>query len=63
MSSATGRQIEAAQPHQQTARLAAKIPYTLEEDAYVMELKAQELGWDTTEALFAQRFHIGKNRL
>lgn len=54
------RQIEAAQPHQQTVRPVTKIPYTPEEDAYIMELEAQELRWNEIEALFAQRFPYRK---
>jgi hypothetical protein len=56
LSSVAARHIEPAQPHQETIRPTAKPPYTPEEDAYIMELKAQDLRWDKIETLFAQRF-------
>lgn len=56
LSSVAARQIVPAQPHQQTTRPTAKIPYTPEEDAYIMELKAQKIRWGEIETLFAQKF-------
>jgi hypothetical protein len=55
LSSVASGQIEAARPHPQIAR-GTKSPYLPEEDAYIIELKAQQLGWDRIAALFAQRF-------
>ncbi|EED20627.1 hypothetical protein TSTA_038340 [Talaromyces stipitatus ATCC 10500] len=42
-SSVAGGQIESPRPHQRTARPATRIRFTPEEDAFIVQLKAQEL--------------------
>ncbi|EED14524.1 hypothetical protein TSTA_107310 [Talaromyces stipitatus ATCC 10500] len=60
LSSIAASQTEPTQPHQQADHLSAKIPYTPKEEAYIKDLKAQELGWHKIETLFAQRFPYRK---
>ncbi|QGA15977.1 hypothetical protein EYB26_003644 [Talaromyces marneffei] len=56
----TGEQIESPRSHQRAAYSATKTPYSPEEDAYIIDLKAKNLTWDEIEDQFAERFPYRK---
>ncbi|KAI7972762.1 hypothetical protein EIK77_000080 [Talaromyces pinophilus] len=55
-----GEQIETPRSHQRPAYSTTKSPYSPEEDAYIIDLKAKNFTWDEIEDQFAERFPYRK---
>jgi hypothetical protein len=49
-------QMKSPRPHSRTAYPTTKNPYSPEEDAFIIDLKAQNVSWDEIEDQFAERF-------
>uniref|UniRef100_A0A093VJA9 Uncharacterized protein n=1 Tax=Talaromyces marneffei PM1 TaxID=1077442 RepID=A0A093VJA9_TALMA len=49
-------QMKSPRPHSRTAYPTTKNPYSPEEDAFIIDLKARNLSWDEIEDQFAERF-------
>ncbi|KUL81688.1 hypothetical protein ZTR_09995 [Talaromyces verruculosus] len=55
-SSFADNQMKSPRPHSRTAYPTTKNPYSPEEDAFIIDLKARNLSWDEIEDQFAERF-------
>ncbi|BDD57616.1 hypothetical protein MPDQ_002402 [Monascus purpureus] len=54
------KQMESPRPHPRTVYPTTRAPYSPEEDAFIIDLKAQKLSWDEIEDQFAERFPYRK---
>jgi hypothetical protein len=54
------KQMESPRPHPRSVHPTTKAPYSPEEDAFIIDLKAQKLSWDEIEDQFAERFPYRK---
>ncbi|KUL81289.1 hypothetical protein ZTR_10127 [Talaromyces verruculosus] len=55
-----GERMESPRSHPRIAYPGTKTPYSPEEDAFIINLKAQKLSWDEIEDQFAERFPYRK---